>query len=384
MDIVEILRELIRHKSVSKESNLEIIYFIIKFLDHYGIESNLIYNKDRTKANLWATIGPHCSGGIILSGHTDVVPVAGQEWSSSPFKLRVCDNRLYGRGTTDMKGFIASVLASIPAFVKSNLRKPIHLCFSYDEEVGCQGVVSAINFIRSLPYIPGGCIVGEPTSLKPIIAHKGKLGVECRVNGLSCHSSVGLLQGVNAISYASKLITKLDAIAHDLANQEQDDRFSPNVSTIQTGIIHGGQALNIVPNTCTFNWEVRSIPNYDPKKIKLAIERYAYNKLEPKMHKISSDTSIVFTTQISYPGLSVSPQSLAAETAAAITQKSEFGSASFGCEAGRFQEAGIPAVVCGPGDMSRGRGHKADEFIEREQLQKSMNMLSRLAESLSS
>ncbi|MEO8937962.1 MAG: acetylornithine deacetylase, partial [Burkholderiaceae bacterium] len=253
----ELLDRLIGFATVSRDSNLEMIDFIRHYLLDLGVESELFYNAERTKANLFATIGPRDRGGIALSGHTDVVPVDGQAWTVDAFKLTERDGRLYGRGTADMKGFIASVLAAVPVFRKRALHMPVHLAFSYDEEVGCLGVRPMLRQLETRAHKPVLCLIGEPTESKPVLGHKGKLAMRCQVKGAPCHSAYAP-HGVNAIQYAARLICRLEEIGEQLSQPEHHDRrFDPPFSTVQTGVIKGGRALNIVPAECEFDFEVR-------------------------------------------------------------------------------------------------------------------------------
>lgn len=235
-----LLERLVGFATVSRDSNLALISFIKDYLASLGVESELFHNAEGTKANLFATIGPRDRGGVVLSGHTDVVPVDGQAWTYDPFQLTEHDGRLYGRGTADMKGFIASVLAAVPAFLAQPLRLPVHLAFSYDEEVGCLGVRSLLAALAQRPNKPTLCLIGEPTELRPVLGHKGKLAMRCQVHGAACHSAYAPY-GVNAIEYAARLIGKLGEIGEDLAMpQHHDPRFDPPFSTVQTGVIKGG------------------------------------------------------------------------------------------------------------------------------------------------
>ncbi|MEI6000372.1 acetylornithine deacetylase [Paraburkholderia bengalensis] len=376
-----LLERLIGFPTVSRNSNLEMIGFIQQYLDDCGVHSELFYNDARTKANLFATIGPDISGGIVLSGHTDVVPVDGQPWTVEPFRLSEKDGRLYGRGTADMKGFIASVLASVPAFVARDLRVPVHLAFSYDEEVGCLGVRPMLAELAQRAHRPALCLIGEPTELKPVLGHKGKLAMRCQVKGAPCHSAYAPY-GVNAIQYAARLINRLEAIGEQLSLPElHDDRFDPPYSTVQTGVIKGGRALNIVPAECEFDFEVRALPGYDATNVADDLQTFARTRLLPKMRAVNADTDIRIESISSYPGLATSVGSDAAQLLAMLCGSREFGTVAFGTEGGLFSEAGIPAVVCGPGSMDQ--GHKPDEFVTVEQLEACDAMLMRLADHLS-
>ncbi|WP_109478657.1 acetylornithine deacetylase [Paraburkholderia sp. C35] len=376
-----LLERLIAFPTVSRDSNLEMIEFIRHYLGDCGVRSELFYNEPRTKANLFATIGPDTSGGIVLSGHTDVVPVDGQPWTVEPFRLSESEGRLYGRGAADMKGFIASVLAAVPLFVARDLKVPVHLAFSYDEEVGCLGVRPMLAELDKRPHKPALCLIGEPTELKPVLGHKGKLAMRCQVKGAPCHSAYAPY-GVNAIQYAARLISHLEDIGEQLsAPDHHDDRFDPPYSTVQTGVIKGGRALNIVPAECEFDFEVRALPGYDATQVADQLHTFAQHQLLPKMHAVNAETDIRFESLSAYPGLATSPESDAARLLAQLCGSSDFGTVAFGTEGGLFNQAGIPAVVCGPGSMDQ--GHKPDEFVTVEQLERCDAMLARLADYLS-
>jgi acetylornithine deacetylase len=376
-----LLESLIGFPTVSRDSNLDMIAFIRRYLDELGVESELFYNAERTKANLFATIGPRERGGIVLSGHTDVVPVEGQAWTVDAFRLTERDGRLYGRGTADMKGFIASVLAAVPGFVERALKLPVHLAFSYDEEVGCLGVRPMLADLERRAHKPVLCLIGEPTELKPVLGHKGKLAMRCHVKGAPCHSAYAPY-GVNAIQYAARMIGRLEQIGEQLAQPEHhDERFDPPFSTVQTGVIKGGRALNIVPAECEFDFEVRALPGFDAHRVADALQNYAEAELLPKMRAVKSEADIRFQSLSAYPALATSPDSEAARLLALLSGSEEFGTVAFGTEGGLFEQAGIPTVVCGPGSMDQ--GHKPDEFVTVEQLRACDAMLARLADYLS-
>ncbi|MEK1943537.1 MAG: acetylornithine deacetylase [Pseudomonas sp.] len=373
----DLLNRLIAFNTVSRESNLALIEFVRDYLTSLGIDSELIHSDDGRKANLYARIGPALSGGVMLSGHSDVVPVDGQAWTVPPFAMSERDGKLYGRGTADMKGYIACVLAALPAFLAKPLRVPLHLAISYDEEVGCLGVRSLIEALAGRPERPSLCIIGEPTSMRPVLGHKGKLGMRCEVHGAACHSAYAP-QGVNAIEYAAKLIVRLGEIGQRLAAIERHDaRFDPPYSTVQTGTISGGSALNIVPEHCRFDFEVRTLPADDAEQIASELQAYA-QELVPQMRAVQADTGIRFTPISAYPGLATAADSEAAQLLALISGSQDFGTVAFGTEGGLFDQAGIATVVCGPGSMDQ--GHKPDEFVSLEQLGQCDAMLQRLAE----
>lgn len=367
----ELLSRLLKFDTTSRESNLELMMFIKEYLEEQGVDSTLIFNREHTKANLYARLGPMIDGGVMLSGHTDVVPVDGQKWSYPPFQLTEVDGKYYGRGSTDMKGFIACVLAAVPQFQESPLRMPLHLAFSYDEEVGCLGVRSLIEHIKAATDKPMMCIVGEPTEMKPVFGHKGKVAMRCRVEGHACHSAYAP-EGVNAIEYAAKVVNKVSELAEELV-EVQDKRFNPPYSTMQTGIIRGGSALNIVPDFCYFDIEMRHLPGIDPNATFNELEQYALQTLSPKMQAVHPDSSICFESISSYPSLLTDPRSEFAQLVSDWCQSDEFDTVAFGTEGGLFDEMGIATIVCGPGSMAQ--GHKPDEFVAIEQLNQCCQML---------
>lgn len=374
----DLLAQLVRFDTTSRESNLALIDFVRTYLQGHGVACELVFNEHKNKANLLATIGPTDVPGIVLSGHTDGVPVDGQRWSVAPFDLTEKDGKLYGRGTADMKGYIACVLACVPTLMGASLRMPVHIALSYDEEVGCLGVRSLIERFHAQPVKPLLCVIGEPTELKPVLGHKGKLAVRCDVQGAACHSAYAP-SGVNAIEYAACLIRELVRLGEELkAPQLQNAAFDPPFATVQTGVMSGGKALNIVPQQCSFDFEVRSLPTQDPWQVAHQLQLYAEQTLLPAMQAVSAQCAISFSELSSYPGLATSSQSQAAEWVAQFCGSQDFGTVAFGSEGGLFDQAGIPTVVCGPGSMEQ--GHKADEFISLQQLDACDRMLERVVE----
>ncbi|WP_460126156.1 acetylornithine deacetylase [Pseudomonas sp. S2_C03] len=372
----DLLQTLVAFDTTSRESNLQLIEFVRDYLAGFDVTCELIYNESRSKANLFASIGPVDVPGIVLSGHTDVVPVDGQPWTVPPFELTELDGKLYGRGTADMKGYIACVLALVPALVNATLRRPVHIALSYDEEVGCLGVRSLLAELQQRPVKPLLCIIGEPTELKPVLGHKGKLAMRCDIHGHACHSAYAP-QGVNAIEYAAELIGELGRIGQRLkAPERHDTRFDPPFSTVQTGVIAGGKALNIVPADCRFDFEVRALPAQDPNEVAQALKTYAEQQVLPRMRAVSEQSEIRFSELSAYPGLATDVHSEAAELIAAFCGSQDFGTVAFGTEGGLFDAAGIPTVVCGPGSMDQ--GHKPDEFVSVEQLERCDEMLLRM------
>ncbi|WP_457966980.1 acetylornithine deacetylase [Pseudomonas sp. R4-84] len=376
-----LLAELVGFATVSRDSNLALIEFVRDYLHGLGVTSELIYNTERTKANLLASIGPSVPGGVVLSGHTDVVPVDGQAWTAEPFRLSERDGKLFGRGTADMKGYLASVLAAVPTFLSSPLKRPVHLAFSYDEEIGCLGVRGLLEVLPQRVPQPALCLIGEPTELRPVLGHKGKLAMRCHVKGAPCHSAYAPY-GVNAIEQAARLIGHLGEIGAELAEPSRHDpRFDPAYSTVQVGVIEGGTALNIVPADCRFDFEVRALPDFAPQAVVEQLRDYAEQTLLPRMQAVNTDTAIRFEPLSAYPGLATSPHSAAARLVARLCGNDGFGTVAFGTEGGLFHQAGIPTVVCGPGSMDQ--GHKPDEYVSVEQMAACDRLMDRLAVYLS-
>ncbi|MDO6408759.1 acetylornithine deacetylase [Pantoea phytobeneficialis] len=372
----EILTALLAFDTTSRESNLALISWIEDFLARRGIASQRIMDDSGRKANLYARLGPAGAGGVMLSGHTDVVPVDGQNWSVPPFALTEQHERYYGRGSADMKGFLACVLASLDGFLAQPLRMPLHLAFSYDEEVGCLGVRSMVDYLRASAEKPLMCIIGEPTEMRPVYGHKGKIGLRCQVQGHACHSAYAP-SGVNAIEYAAKLINRLGEAAQQL-KQRQDTRFDPPFSTLQTGVIKGGSALNIVPQDCQFDFEIRYLPDDDVQGVIAEVEQFARQELLPQMQAVALASAIRFLPISQYPGLLTDPRSQFAQWLAQWSGSDEFSTVAFGTEGGLFDEAGIATLICGPGSMDQ--GHKPDEFIAVEQIERCMAMLANLCQ----
>ena len=377
----QMLERLIGFPTVSRDSNLDLIVFMRDYLAQHGVKAELFYNAERNKASLFATIGPTDKPGVAVSGHTDVVPVDRQAWTVDPFKLLERDGRLYGRGTADMKGFIACALAAVPHFTRAALKQPLHLAFSYDEEIGCLGVRPMLAELAKRTIKPGLCLIGEPTELKPVLGHKGKLAMRCCVKGAACHSAYAPY-GVNAIEYAARMIGKLGDIGAQLAKPElHDARFDPPFSTVQTGVIKGGRALNIVPAECEFDFEVRALPDYDAREVVNELQGFASSELLPKMQAVKPDTGIEFKELSAYPGLVTPRDSDAAKLLGWLSGSTDFGTVAYGTEGGLYMQSGIPSIVCGPGSMDQ--GHKPDEFVTVAQLDGCDAMLRRLAQHLS-
>ena len=370
------IERLIAFDTTSRNSNLELIHFVRDYLAGHGIESDLIHDESGHKANLFATIGPVCDGGIVLSGHTDVVPVDGQSWDSSPFTARIEDDRIYGRGTSDMKSFIAIVLALVPEMKNRKFSIPLHLAFSYDEEVGCLGAHGLVPSISIPGARPKAAIVGEPTSMRVVNAHKGINSFVTKVTGFEAHSSA-THQGVNAIVYAAELIGFLNQLAEEFkANPEPDSRFDPPYTSVQIGTIDGGTALNIIPRECTFVWEFRDIPGTDTQAIVDRFNDFAENTVLPKMKLVSDEADINTQVRAKVRGLVPENGSAAETLVMALARANQTYTAAYGTEAGIFQEAGVPTVVCGPGDIAQ--AHKPNEFIALSQINECTDFLRRL------
>lgn len=373
---IEMIRKLVAFPTVSRESNLELIHFARDYLRNLGAESRLTYDDEKRKANLFATLGPAGKPGIVLSGHTDVVPVEGQAWDTDPFQVTEKDGRLYGRGTCDMKSFVAVALALAPEFARRGLKTPLHFAFSYDEEVGCIGVGRLISDLAREGIKPKSCIVGEPTMMRPVIAHKGKHGYRCTVRGLACHSAYAP-QGVNAVEAAAEAIAFLKKMARRHRDQGPYDRgFDVAHTTVHTGVIRGGTALNIVPHECVFDFEFRHLPGDDPDALLAEFKHHVATRLEPEMHAVGAETGFTVTPLSVLPALDNGPESEVVGLAQELSGNGEIGKVSFGAEASLFQGAGIPTVVCGPGSIEQ--AHKPNEFVTVDQVLKCEQFLRRL------
>ena len=379
--VQELLAKLVGFDTTSAKSNLALIAFVKDTLKSHGIESTLVPSPDGAKADLFATIGLKHHGGIGLSGHSDCVPVEGQRWTTDPFTLSERDGKLYGRGTCDMKGFLACVLASVPLFKARTLKEPVHIIISYDEEVGCAGVRPLIARLgHNLPR-PRVIIVGEPTSMKVIDAHKRIDAYRTRVTGREAHSSMPQL-GVNAIAAAAALIGELERLGADIAAKQNDPRFEPPFSTVSVGTIHGGTAHNIVPKTCEFQWQVRSLPSAASAEVPRDLGVFAKTAILPTMRQVTQEAAIETAAEGSVPAFVAAPQSEAVALALQLTGAHATHAVSYTTEAGLFEQAGVPAVVCGPGNIAQ--AHAADEYVSIAQLDSCMAFLAELAKVLSS
>jgi acetylornithine deacetylase len=372
-----ILATLIAFDTTSRNSNIPLIEWIEKYLDQFNVPHLRIDYEAGSKTNLFATIGPDRADGIVLSGHTDVVPVDGQDWTSDPFEMIERDGKLFGRGTADMKGFIAVVLALVPEFLKLNLRVPIHLAFSCDEEVGCKGVRPLVDYLKHSANEPAAAIIGEPTMMQVVNGHKSAVRFSTEVTGHESHSAL-TDQGVNAIMVAGEIIHEISNIREDLMELgDPTGQFDPPYSTIHIGVISGGTANNIIPKSCSFNWETRLLPGFDEAYVPSRVNAVA-RTLEPAMKAISPHAGIVVEQANAVPGLAAEKDSPAEQLALHCSHTNSTHTVSYCTEAGLFQQAGIPAVVCGPGSIEQ--AHKPDEFIAVSELRKCEAFLRRLAE----
>ena len=361
-----ILGDLVAFDTTSRRSNLDLIAYVQDYLKRHGVASRLVMDATKQKANLWATIGPEEDGGVVLSGHTDCVPVDDQDWISDPFALTERDGRLYGRGACDMKGFLASVLAAVPGLVGRSLPRPVHLAFSHDEEIGCVGVRSLLAELAQEGPKPAFCLVGEPTSMQVVVGHKGGQSYRCHFEGLAAHSSLAP-QGVNAIEYAAELILFLRGIGEALAAGPQDSDYDVTHSTISVGLIQGGSAINIVPSSCDVTFEFRNLAEVDQEVIFRRIKGFALQRLLPQMKERHPGASIRFERIYEYPAHAIPADDPLVTRIKHLVGRNDHSKVAFGTEAGLFlRELGLPTVVCGPGAIAV--AHKPDEYVERSQL----------------
>jgi acetylornithine deacetylase len=373
---VELLGRLVGFDTVSANSNLELIRWVADYLDGYGIKCLLTHDAAGTKANLFATIGPAERGGVILSGHTDVVPVAGQAWDSDPFCLTRREDRLYGRGTADMKGFLALVLALVPQALKSQLKVPLHLAFSFDEEVGCLGVPALIRALPEGMARPRLAIIGEPTEMQIGNAQKGLSFLKTCVLGLEGHSSLPE-HGVNAIAAAAEIIAEIGRLAAEArARARPDSGFDPPYTTFNIGAITGGTAVNIIARECAFSWEFRTLPGEDPAAPLARVARFVDSELLPRMRAIHQGAAVTTEPLAVVPPLVPDPASPAEVLARRLSGANQTAAIAFATEAGHFQSAGIPAVICGPGSIAV--AHRPNEYITLAQLAAGEAFLDRL------
>ncbi|WP_072395955.1 acetylornithine deacetylase [Hyphomicrobium sp. CS1GBMeth3] len=374
---IEILARLVAFDTTSHKSNRALIAFVADYLSEHGVESHLVPTEDGEKASLVATIGPEDVPGIGLSGHTDVVPADPAAWTSDPFTLREANGRLYGRGTADMKGYLACVLALVPELKRRSLKVPMHILFSYDEEVGCIGVRPMIAELGNRLPKPRAVIVGEPTSMAVVDAHKGPVRWNVSITGHAAHSSMAHL-GVNAIAAAARLIGKLSEIEAELADLPPDPRFTPPYPTLQVTEIEGGIAANIVPASCSFVFDIRAMPGLDIDAIERRLVEFAETECLPAMRRIAPEAAIEIRQANRVPPFAAEQSSDIVALALKLAGENATSAVSYATEAGLFQVGGMPSVVCGPGDIAQ--AHTADEWIAISEIDRCLAFLERLAD----
>lgn len=361
---LDMIRRLVAFDTVSRHSNLELIHFVRDYLAGHGVQSHLVGNAEGTKANLYATVGPNVEGGVVLSGHTDVVPVDGQPWDTDPFSVTEKNGRLYGRGTCDMKGFCAVALAMVPQMQAAGLKRPVHFALSYDEEIGCHGAPAMIDRLSTDIARPQAVIVGEPTSMRPIVAHKGIAALRVTVTGHEAHSSQ-VQRGVSAVTIAARLISFIDdMMAENRANADPACRFEPPYSTLHVGVVNGGTALNIIARQCTFVWDIRCVPGDDWRQYYQRLQAYA-DTLLPAMKAVSPETDISYDILADAPPLQ-DEGGPAQELVYELCGHRHNGVVPYAAEAGQFQERGFSVVLCGPGSIDQ--AHQPNEYIDIDQV----------------
>jgi acetylornithine deacetylase len=375
------IERLISFNTVSRDSNLGLIEWVRDYLQGLGAKTRLTQDATGKKANLFATLGDSKNPGLILSGHTDVVPVDGQDWNTDPFVATERDGKLFARGSADMKGFIGIALTQAPRFVaalnESRLDAPLHYALSYDEEVGCLGVRGLIRDLEENGIRPAGCVVGEPTSMQPIIAHKGTHRFRCSVHGREAHSSY-VTHGVNAIEYAARLVVFIRQIADRLAQIEQRDYgFTVPYSTLSTGLIHGGIAANVVPKDCVFQFDMRTLPQASPDALYQEIRTYA-ETLAAEMRRSDANSGIELQWMSQTAGLAAAETDAIVQWALQLSRNTTVGKVCYGTEAGLFQKMGVPTVICGPGDIAE--AHRPNEFVALDQLAQCESFMDRILE----
>jgi acetylornithine deacetylase len=375
------IERLIAFNTVSRDSNLGLIEWVRDYLQGFGAKTRLTHDASGKKANLFATLGDSNRPGLILSGHTDVVPVDGQDWNTDPFVATERDGKLFARGSADMKGFIGIVLTQAPKFVAAlnanRLDAPLHYALSYDEEVGCLGVRGLIRDLEENGIRAAGCVVGEPTSMQPIIAHKGTHRFRCSVHGREAHSSY-VTHGVNAIEYAARMVVFIRQIADRLAQSEQRDYgFTVPYSTLSTGLIHGGIAANVVPKDCVFQFDMRTLPQASPDALYQEILAYA-ETLAAEMRRSDANSGIDLQWMSQTAGLAAAETDAIVQWAMQLSRNTTVGKVCYGTEAGLFQKMGVPTVICGPGDIAE--AHRPNEFVALDQLAQCESFMDRILE----
>jgi len=373
----ELLARLVAFDTTSSNSNLPLISFVEGYLKGFGIDSQRVPTADGQKTSLFASIGPKGIGGIGLSGHTDVVPVIGQAWDTDPFTMVERDGKLFGRGTADMKGYLACVLAMVPDLVARPLKTPFHIVFSYDEEVGCTGVRPMIAELGKTLPLPRMVWVGEPTEMGVVDAHKGPVRWRVDVQGRAAHSSMSHL-GVNAITYAGRMLAELARMEEELKAQPRDLRFEPPYTSLQVTEIVGGTASNIVPVPCWFGWEIRALPGFDHRPLDERLRRFAAQHCLPEMYSVAPEAAIDITITNQVPAFGADTKSGIVPLTLKLAGQNETYAVSYATEAGLFQLGGSPSIVCGPGNIAQ--AHTPNEFLRVEELDKCLRFFGRLAD----
>ncbi|MDP3531816.1 MAG: acetylornithine deacetylase [Alphaproteobacteria bacterium] len=377
---IELLKKLISFNTISCNTNLELIRWAEFYLQQFGAETRLTTSPEGNKANLFATFKAHDGnrhqGGVVFSGHTDVVPVENQGWKTSPFELYIGNGNAYGRGVSDMKGFIAIVMSLADRISSAKLKVPFHFALSYDEEVGCVGVRQLIKDFTQAGFKPSGCIVGEPSMMQLVVGHRGQITYKCEIIGREAHSSL-TQQGVNAIEYASRIITFMYQIGQEIINSgERYSFFDPGFNTFNTGIVSGGTVLNVVPNHCEFFFEYRFLPGHERLDQVERIIHYARDVLVPEMRKVYEHAEIKFTQVSKIPSFKAFEDSPFVEILKSVTGVNELNSVSYGAEAGIFVENGIDSIICGPGNIDQ--AHEPNESISLDQLMRCEEFIEKL------
>ena len=380
MTTTTLLEKLVSFDTTSRNSNLELIGFIRDYLDGLGVPYRVSSEPDGQKANLHAIIGPHEAGGLALSGHVDTVPVDGQAWTGDPFALRRRDGKLFARGSCDMKGFVAACLAAVPDFQARPLVRPLHLLISYDEEVGCWGAKRLIQDLAESGLRPDLCVVGEPTGMKPILAHKGKLNVNVTVRGLPGHSSEPS-KGVNAVQAAGEAIAWVAREARRLVSEGPfEDGFDPPHTTIHVGTVEGGTILNIIPEHAAFTMEWRPIPGDSPYLHLDRMRAYIAETIEPAMKAVNPACGFAYEIALEMPGMALPADHALATVVKQLVGSNSAGKVAYGTEGGFFENAGIPTIICGPGHIAQ--AHQPDEWIAESELESCDRFIRRLADRL--
>ena len=380
MTTAQLLERLVAFDTTSRNSNLQLIGFIRAYLDALGVPYRVSTDAAGQKANIHAIIGPQTAGGLALSGHVDTVPVDGQAWTGDPFALRRRDGKLFARGSCDMKGFVAACLSAVPDFQARKLVRPLHLFISYDEEVGCGGAKRLIQDLAESGLRPDLCVVGEPSSMKPILAHKGKLNLNVTVRGLPGHSSEPA-KGVNAVQAAGEAIAWVAREARRLAAEGPfEDGFDPAYTTIHVGTVEGGTILNIIPERAAFTMEWRPIPGDSPYRHLDRMKAQIAETIEPAMKAVHPDCGFTYEIGLEMPGMALPADHALATEVKHVVGSNSAGKVAYGTEGGFYENAGIPTIICGPGDIAQ--AHQPDEWIAESELEACDKFIRRLADRL--